>query len=181
MGESYQIKNQAAVYYLTFQVVGWADVFTRKSYKDIIIESLAYCIKEKGLELFAYVVMSNHLHVIMRSAKGDLSGIVRDFKKYTSKKIIHEITYSGKESRKEWLLSIFKYHATYNRRSVEYQFWTHENHVIELDTNSIIDSKLNYIHLNPVRSGIVREAEDYIYSSAGKYADLDSQLQIEII
>jgi REP element-mobilizing transposase RayT len=181
MGESYQIKNQNALYYMTFQVVGWADVFTRRSYKDILIDSFEYCIKEKGLELFAYVIMSNHVHVIMRSTEGNLSGIVRDFKKYTARKIIHEITSSGIESRKEWLMLIFKYHAAHNRRSAKYQFWTHENHAIELDTNDMIDSKLNYIHMNPVRAGLVLYPEEYRYSSATNYANLDSQLQIEII
>ncbi len=181
MGDSYQIRNQFGLHFLTFQVVGWADVFTRKNYKDIIIDSFEYCIKEKSLELFAYVIMSNHIHVIMRSQEEDLSSVVRDFKKYTAKRIINEIQSSGKESRKEWLLSIFRYHSKYNKRNGKHQFWTHQNHAIELDTNGLIDSKLNYIHMNPVRAGLVRNVEGYVYSSASNYANLESQLQIDLI
>jgi putative transposase len=66
-------------------------LFSRKIYRDIVIDSLRYCQKEKGLEIFAWVIMSNHIHIIARSANSDLSGTVRDFKKFTSKKIIEEV------------------------------------------------------------------------------------------
>ena len=56
MGDAYQIKNQEEVYFLTFQVVGWADVFTRQVYKEMILESFDYCRLNKSLELFAYVI-----------------------------------------------------------------------------------------------------------------------------
>jgi REP element-mobilizing transposase RayT len=101
MGASYQIRDQSEVYYMTFQVVGWADIFTRKMYRDILLESFSYCRKEKGMLLIAYVVMSNHVHVIMQSSKGDLSGLVRDFKKFTSKEILKSISGNKYESRKE--------------------------------------------------------------------------------
>ena len=116
MGEAYQIKNQQALFFLTFQVVGWADVFSRQIYRDIMLESLEYSRKNKDLELFAYVIMTNHVHAIMRSKKGDLSGLVRDIKKFTSKQILNEISKNPKESRKEWLGMIFRYHAKYIRR-----------------------------------------------------------------
>lgn len=178
MGNAYQIKDQEATYYLTFQVVGWADVFSRQIYRDIIIDSFKYCIENKGLELFAYVIMTNHVHVIMRSKNGNLSDIVRDFKKYTSKQILELISSSNIESRREWLEMIFKYHARFNKRAGERQLWTHENHAVELSTNEMMDSRLNYIHNNPVRAGIVQNPEDYIYSSASNYADMPALLDI---
>jgi REP element-mobilizing transposase RayT len=180
MVETYQINNQEGLYFLTFQVVGWADVFSRKCYRDIIIESFDYCMKNKGFELYAYVIMTNHIHLVSKSSQGDLSGVVRDFKKYTSKqvfKMMNEIN----ESRREWLDLVFKFHAKYNKRNGEKQFWTHENHAVELTTNEMIDSKINYIHQNPVRAGWVIEPEDYLYSSARNYANLESLLQIDKI
>ncbi len=87
MGETYQIRDQSQVYFLTFQVVGWADIFSRKVYRDIIVENLEYCRKSKGMILYAYVIMTNHMHVVMQSKNDDLSGLVRDFKKFTSKRI----------------------------------------------------------------------------------------------
>ena len=180
MSDSYQIKNQEAVYFLTLQVVGWADIFSRRIYRDIIIDSLDYSRKNKGLEIFSYVIMTNHVHIILRSKIGDLSGIIRDIKKHTAKTIFKTMEEIG-ESRREWLEMIFKYHAKYNKRSLNKQLWTHENHAVELTDNSMIDSKINYIHQNPVRSGWVEKEFDYLYSSARNFAELDNLLEIDKI
>ena len=79
MSTAYKISGDG-LYYLTFQIVGWVDIFTRKIYRDIVIESLQYCRQHKGLYLYAYVIMSNHMHLLALSETGDLSGIIRDFK-----------------------------------------------------------------------------------------------------
>lgn len=181
MGETYQIKDQNGIYYLTFQVVGWADIFTRKCYKDIIIDSLKFCRENKGLELFAYIIMSNHVHLIIRSRFGKLSDLVRDFKKHTSRLILNEIKENRSESRKKWLQMIFKYHAKFNKRAGKNQLWTHENHAVELDTNEMIDSRIEYIHQNAVRAGWVLHAEHYLYSSARNYANLEAVLEIDLL
>lgn len=76
------------MYFLTFTIVDWVDIFSRKVYRDIVIESLAYCIKAKELKLYAYVIMTNHVHVIVSSGNGKLSDTVRDFKKYTANAIL---------------------------------------------------------------------------------------------
>ena len=177
MPTGYQIKNQEGVYYLTFQIVYWIDVFTRKDYRDIIIDSLIYCQKEKGLEIYAYVIMSNHIHIIVRSRNGDLSGVVRDFKKFTSKKIAEAIN-DNQESRKEWMLRLFTHSAKRQNKKGKYQIWTHENHAIELYGNDFMQQKVEYIHQNPVKSGIVENPEDYIYSSASSYACKEGLIEI---
>jgi len=180
VADTYQIKNQEGLYYLTFQVVGWADIFSRKIYRDIVIDSLDYSRKNKGLELFSYVIMTNHIHLIVRSTKGDLSGTVRDIKKHISKQVFKTMNEIS-ESRREWLEIIFKYHARSNKRSSLMQFWTHENHAVELTTNKMIQSRLDYIHQNPVRAAWVCKPEDYMYSSARNFADLESLLKIDEI
>ena len=81
MSTGYQITDQEGLYYLTFQVVDWIDIFTRQVYRDIIIESFKYAIENKGLHLFAYVIMSNHVHLIAQSSNGQLSATIRDIKK----------------------------------------------------------------------------------------------------
>lgn len=177
MPTGYQIKDQEAAYYLTFQVVFWIDIFTRKIYRDIIIDSLKYCQKEKGLEIYAYVLMSNHVHILARSTKGELSATIRDFKKYTSKKIIDTII-SETESRREWMLRLFAYAAKRQNKKGDYQFWTHENHAIEVFSNTFIEEKVTYIHNNPVRRGVVNNPEEYVYSSAKYYAGEESLLDI---
>jgi len=180
MSDGFQIKNQEGLYFLTFQVVGWIDIFSRKVYRDIMINSFDYSRKNKGLEIFAYVIMTNHVHLIVRSKTGNLSDVVRDIKKYTSKQILKTI-YEINESRKEWLEIVFRYHAKYNKRNSTMQFWTHENHAVELTTNEMISSRINYIHQNPVRAGWVENEYDYLYSSARNFTEQESVLKIDKI
>ena len=85
MSSGYQIQDQYATHFLTPTIVDWVDIFTRKIYRDIIIESLAFCIKNKGLILYGYVIMTNHLHLLVRSEPGKLSDTMRDFKKFTAR------------------------------------------------------------------------------------------------
>ena len=165
-GDRYLIRDQQALYYLTFTVINWIDVFTRKEHKFIITDSLNYCIKNKGLIIYAWVLMCNHLHVVAQAKEGyKLSDIIRDFKKFTAKKIIEQII-TGPESRKDWILDKFEFAGRKLKRIKKYKFWKDDNHAIELTDNHIIDQKINYIHENPVRAMIVSEAEHYLFSSA---------------
>jgi REP element-mobilizing transposase RayT len=177
----YKIRNQEGVYYLTFTVINWIDVFTRKRYKDILIDSLIYCQKEKGLQVYAYVIMSNHLHCVLSSKENKLSDTIRDFKTHTSKKIIASIQTEEGESRKDWMLAQFKDKGLNNKRNKKYQFWKQDNHPIELYSNYFIDQKVEYIHNNPVEAGIVEKPEEYIYSSAKNYCGEQGLLKIERI
>jgi REP element-mobilizing transposase RayT len=177
MPTGFQIKNQQAAHFLTFQVVGWADIFTRKAYRDIVIDSFKYCRESKGLKLHCYVIMSNHIHCIL-STENNLSDIVRDFKKHTSKTILKAIV-TENESRREWLQMIFKFNAKYNTRVNEIQFWTHENHAVELSNNQMIESRVCYIHQNPVRAGIVENDYEYVYSSSKNFNELEGLIEID--
>ena len=112
--------------------------------------------KNKGLEIFAWVIMSNHIHLLVKSDQEELSGILRDFKSYTSKKIIEEII-SNSESRKEWMLKIFRDAVFKHTRNSECQFWTLENHAEHVFSNKFIEQKIDYIYNNPVRAGIVEK------------------------
>jgi len=165
-------------HYLTFRVVYWIDLFSRQVYRDIIIDSLKYCQREKGLEIFAWVIMSNHMHILARSATGQLSSTIRDFKKFTSKAIIQYMLNGSDESRKEWMLRLFRHAAKRQNKAGEYQVWTHENHSLEITGNAFMESKVEYIHKNPVRAGIVRKPEEYMYSSAPVYAGYEGLIDI---
>jgi putative transposase len=165
----YNIRNQAAIHFITFAVVEWADVFTRKDYSDIVLDSIRYCQSEKGLLLHCWCIMSNHLHLIASAKNHDLSDVLRDFKKFTSKKLIAAIEDNPKESRKGWMLRIFREQGEKNTRNKEYQFWRQENRPQELYSPAFIFQKMNYIHNNPVEAGIVEKPEHYLYSSAKDY------------
>lgn len=181
MPEAYQIKDQFALYFLTPTIVFWLDIFTRKEYRDIVIDSLKYCRKHKHLEIFGYVIMSNHLHLIVRSKNGTLSDTIRDLKKFTVNKILEQID-SVNESRRKWLLSEMAYAARKHKRNSHYQLWTHENHAVELISNKMIDQRLEYLHQNPVKAGFVDEPEDYIYSSARNYTEgRDCLMKVDLL
>jgi REP element-mobilizing transposase RayT len=176
MSTGYKIHEKDGAHFLTFQVVGWVDLFSRRDYRDVVIDSFKYCQQNKGLNLFAFVIMSNHIHLLAQSEVGDLSGFIRDFKRYTSKRFV-EIMESGKESRSEWMGMVFKYHAKLKDNQT-HQVWTHENHAEHIYSQKFIEQKVQYIHNNPVRSGIVVNPEDYLYSSARNYAGLESVIDV---
>ncbi|QSB25583.1 transposase [Flavobacterium sp. CLA17] len=178
MKEGYVIKDQNLPHFITSTVVDWIDVFSRQTYRDIVIESFDYCIKNKGMILYGYVIMSNHIHLIVQSEDGRLSDLIRDFKKYIAKNILEKIQNSN-ESRREWMLERFKLAAQSHQRNKEYQFWQYGNHAEEIYSNTFMWSKLDYIHLNSVRAGLVTKASDYIYSSASNYVNDCGLLAIE--
>ena len=182
MPSKYKFHDPGGTYFITMTIVEWVDVFTRSIYKDILVDSLIYSIDKKGLILHAWVIMSNHAHLII-SAKQDfkLSDILRDLKKFTSKKIIKEIENNKIESRKKWMIPIFKKHGSKNPNNQIFQFWQQDNHPVELSTNEMIDQRLNYLHNNPVKAQIVDNAEHYTYSSAIDYTGRNGLIQIEFL
>ncbi|WP_179019665.1 REP-associated tyrosine transposase [Winogradskyella forsetii] len=172
MSRNYKFHNPVGLYFVSFAVVYWLDVFTRNEYKNIVIESLSYCQKEKGMELIAWCIMTNHVHLIFRGIKGQKPELLLgDFKRFTSKAIVKAITDNPRESRKENLLEQFAKAASNSSNVKYYQFWRHDNRPIELWSNKVIQEKVNYIHNNPVEAGLVFKPEDYVYSSAIDYAD----------
>lgn len=173
--------SEGYIYFLTLTVVDWVDVFTRPAYKHILVDSLKYCQKEKGLELYAWCLMTNHLH-LLASAKETfhLSDILRDFKKFTNKKIIDAID-DDSESRRRWMLYRFEFAGKINPKIKDFKFWQDGNEAKEIHTNEFLDQKLNYIHNNPVVAEIVNNPEDYRYSSAIDYAGGKGLIDVVLI
>ncbi len=178
MSDKYKIYDNDKAYFVTLTAVGWIDVFTRVNHKLKIAESLKYCQKHKGLTIFGWCLMSNHLHMIARAdGKFSLSEILRDFKKFTAKAIIKQIE-EEPESRREWILEIFKSKGKNLKRIKNYKFWQDGNQAKIIVSNDFFFEKLEYIHNNPVKELIVEKPEDYWFSSARNYAELDSLLEI---
>lgn len=178
----YKIHDQKGLYYLTLTIVEWIDIFTRPVYKDIIIKSLKYCQKEKGLIVNAYVIMPSHLHLILRSnGEEGLSKILQSFKAHTAREILKYLKNKQQpESRREWLLNHFAFNARKNKTHSQYQVWQSDNHPIILYGPQVIRQKLRYIHLNPVVDRIVLEPENYLYGSAKNYKELKGLLDVTL-
>jgi REP element-mobilizing transposase RayT len=182
MSEKYKIRDQEKLYFVTFSVVQWIDVFTKPEYRDILLESLKYCQNKKGLEVYAWCIMSNHVHFILGSLGQErLEDIIRDFKKYTSVHIVKSIEQSPNESRRDWLLWMFRKLAEKSNKHAKYCFWQNEYHPIELSTYEMMQQKLDYIHNNPVKSGWVTEPQHYLYSSAIDYSGGKGLIDVKFI
>lgn len=180
MSRNYKFHNPEGVYFVSFAVIEWLDVFTRNEYKNILIESLHYCQSEK--EIFAWCIMTNHMHLIFRSVNGQKPELLLgDFKRYTSKAIVKAITDNQRESRKEILLEVFKKAGVKSSNVKTYQFWRHDNKPIELWSNKVLEEKINYIHNNPVEEGLVFRPEEYFYSSAIDYSGSKGVLRDVIV
>lgn len=161
-------------YFVTFTISGWIDLFTRERYCEIIIDSLTYCIKNKGLLVHEYVIMPSHVHMIIQHLDCKLPDVIRDFKSFTAKEMLKCINESS-ESRSEWLFYLFQHHAKKSRQNKDFMVWQKTNHPIELNYNEIYDQKAEYIRMNPVSSGYVTNENAWTYSSAG----YDSPLKLE--
>lgn len=182
MSTKYKISDSSIPHFVTFSVVGWIDVFSREQYKEIFVQSLQYCIEHKGLSVHAWVIMTNHVHLIISSKTKKLDELVRDIKKFTSKQILIAIAEAPQESRKEWMLNIFSFTGKGNKNNKYFQFWKQDYHPIELTTHEMMQQRLTYLHENPVRAGLVWEPWHYKYSSAINYStDEKGLLQIELL
>jgi REP element-mobilizing transposase RayT len=173
--------NPEGMYFLSFATVGWIDVFTRPLYKDIIVESLKHCQEQKGLILHAWCIMTNHVHLIASARDNNLSDILRDMKKFTSKKLIEAISNNPEESRKEWMIAIFRNAGAYNANNEVYQFWQQNNKPIEVYSQPVVKQKLDYLHNNPVAAGFAIDPANYPYSSAYDYAGGNGPLQLALL
>ncbi|QKJ32573.1 transposase [Mucilaginibacter mali] len=181
MSRNYKFHNQQNPYFITFSVVNWIDVFTRIVYKEILLDSIKYCIANKGLEVYAWCIMSNHVHMVIGTRQLPMEAIVRDMKKHTSKEIVKAIRENPQESRQKWMIWMFEQEGAYNPANQYHQFWQQGVHPIELFSNEVMQQKVDYIHHNPVKAGWVSEPQHYLYSSARDYAGEKGLLDITLM
>ena len=181
MSTKYKATTTEEAFFITLTTVGWIDIFTRLNQKYIIINALKYCQQNKGLEIYAYCLMSSHIHLMCKATNGFiLSDVIRDFKKHTSKEIILTIR-DEPESRREWMLDYFQNACEHLKREQQYKVWQNGYHAEIIETNWFIKKKVNYIHFNPVREKLVALPEDYYFSSARNYAGLDNELDVILV
>lgn len=176
----YKIRNQFGLHFLTFSIVGWIDLVSRKTYRDILIKNMQHCRTYKDLKIGAYVIMTNHVHVIWQSGCAKLSDTLRDFKSFSTKEFLEAIM-SEPESRRDWLLHMFSFYANKTNQNKNYKIWTNDNYPEEIFSDAFLKTKLKYIHQNPVRAGWVNNSEDYLYSSASNYIKGKGIMEIDYL
>jgi putative transposase len=181
MSRNYKFHNKEGIYFVTFAVIDWIDLFTRQVYSDIVVDALDYSRKFNGMVINGWCLMPSHVHLIFAVRENNPEKILGRLKEFTSKKIRKEIESNPEESRKVWLLERMKNAAQKQSNVKNYQLWQHHNKPVELWSNLVIDQKLDYIHNNPVEAGYVNEPHHWRYSSASAYAGEDGILKIDFL
>ncbi|HNR32907.1 MAG TPA: transposase [Candidatus Hydrogenedentes bacterium] len=162
--------------FLTATIIEWIPVFIGQDACDIVIDALRFCRAHKGLRLYAYVVMENHIHLVAEAP--DLGQVVRDFKRHTAKELIR----LAEVENKTWLLNQFSYWRKRYKRESGHQVWQEGVHPQLIQSDAMREQKIDYIHYNPVRRGWVDAPEHWRYSSARNYLLGDhSVLEVDAI
>jgi len=181
MSRKYRFEDSDKLYFISYAVVFWIDVFVRKEYKDILVDSWKYCLSNKGLEIYGWVIMPSHVHLIIGSSKNKLEDIVRDMKSYSSSALKKAIAEHPGESRKEWMIWMMERAGRKNSNNKSWQLLQQHNKPIELLNAEIFYQKLEYIHNNPVVAGFTEKAEDWLYGSAGDFNGRKGLIELSYI
>jgi putative transposase len=175
MRTRYKIIENGQVYFITSTIIEWLPVFTRKPYFEILMDSLNYARSHKGLKLYAYGVMDNHVHLI--GASDNLGKIIKEFKSHTAREIIR----LAEQDNKDWLLNQLVFYRQKHKISSRHQVWQEGNQPKEIGSEEMLRQKVEYLHHNPVRAGLAEKPEGWLYSSARNYAGLPAVLDIDQI
>ena len=181
MSRKYKFLNKQGLYFVSFAVVFWIDVFVREHYSAIVVDSLDYCRKNKGLEIYCWCIMPSHVHLIMRARENNPDKLVGQVKEFTSKRLVKAIEQHPQESRKEWMLWMFSRAGSKSSNVKGRQFWQHHNKPVELWSPHVIEQKADYTHFNPVAAGLVNEPWHWKYSSAIDYSGGKGLLEIDLL
>jgi REP element-mobilizing transposase RayT len=169
MTSSYRVfTDKHYAYFVTWTVVSWLPLFAEPAYRQIVLDALNYLSTNKHTQLNAFVVMSTHIHAILWPDDGiDLSDVTRDFKRFTSREISREAKRQGSDQ----FVKVFADSRLANRAqdTSQYQVWQESSHPEAIFTEKFARQKMDYIHFNPVKAGMVKTADEWPYSSARAY------------
>jgi putative transposase len=163
----HRLSSREHAFFITCVIIRHLPILKHQVFRNYLIDSLRYAVQKQHWYLQAYVIMSNHWHAIVAARDRTIGETIKGIKGTTNRKIIIDLNtnqiISEKASR---LLDVFKKHNQRNYGRSGYQVWENGYYPTYLETQEIWNQKLNYIHFNPVKAGIVKDAEEYPYSSA---------------
>ncbi len=157
------LEDQYGCYFVTMTVIEWINIFTKKEYFDLLAQSFQFCIDHKGLLLYEYVFMTNHLHCIMSAEEKSegVSRIIQDLKRHTTAKMkimLHR-------DNRQYIMTLLE-HSYAKKYGTDFQIWQRENYPEMISSEQFRNVKIQYIWQNPVTAGYVLHPEDWLYSSA---------------
>ena len=177
MSQKYPIAEPRGCYLVTLNTIDRVDLFIRPFFKQIIVESLNYFIEKKGLSVYGWCLMTNHLHLIVQPRDGfELSALISDFKAFTAKIILEDLN-ADSDIRRTWIMKKIREAALFDKLDV----WENSDHPVRVNAEEKenINEHLKLIHNNPVRNKIVASPQDYLHSSARNYAGLKGLVNIQ--
>ena len=156
-----ELKEAAYPAFFTATNLEWKNLLQPEKYKKIIVDSFQFLKQHKRVNIYGFVIMDNHLHLIWQMLNGvKRENVERDFLKFTAQQIKKDL-----HENHPLVLEQFRVNA----KDREYQFWERKPLSIILRNDKIFKQKLEYIHNNPVKAGLCIEPEEYKYSSAKFY------------
>ncbi|MDD3499790.1 MAG: transposase [Sulfurovum sp.] len=174
MGRSrYKVYEPTHPHFVTCTILHWLPLFTRKESVQIAIESLQYLQINHNLKLYAYVILENHLHMVVQS--DDIEKSMKAFKQYTAKELLNLL----KKENVKIILDQLQFYKKAHHKATDYQVWEEGYQPKLIQTDAMMISKINYIHQNPVKRGYVDEAVHWKYSSARNYEGIDGLIEVE--
>ncbi len=163
MRSRYRVHNTDQAHFVTSTVVGWLPIFTTIARCDLLVESLEFCRAEKELKIYAWVILDNHFHAILSAP--DLPRVMADLKRHTARRLVELLH----EEKAEWLLHQLRYQRAAHKTESAHQVWQEGFHPQSIPTDAIMLQKLEYLHNNPVKRGLVASPEHWRYSSAHEW------------
>lgn len=171
-------------YFLTLNVVDKIDVFVRPSYKQVVVDALNRFIETQGLIVYAWCLMSSHLHLLVRTGDGmGPAHFERDFKKFTTPEIIRVIEMEL-DFRREWMMQRFEDFSKSLKKMEKFVVWQSCSSPLHIDCGQprLLMERIEHIHENPVRDRIVELPEQYVCSSARDYyAGMKGLVKVTVI
>jgi putative transposase len=160
MRSRYCINKEDAAHFITSTIVEWLPVFTTSACCDILVRSFEYCRQHKGLRVHAWVILDSHFHAVVSGPQ--LARTLADFKKFTARQVLEQLKLEGRD----WLLNQLAYFCAAHKRDSGHQVWQEGVHPQSISSDEMMLQKLEYLHNNPVKRGLVASPEHWVYSSA---------------
>jgi putative transposase len=168
----YRVQSDPCPHFLTATVNYWLPLFTRPETVDIILDSWRFLQRDTNFQIYGYVILAYHLHLI--AASDNLSHDMQRFKSYTAKQIIAHL----EQRRSAKLLELLAFFKRAHKQETTYQVWEESNHPQIIESEAVMRQKLDYIHYNPVKRGYVDQPEHWRYSSARDYAGQEGLIEV---
>ena len=148
--------------FFTATVLEWKRLLANEQYKDIVVESLRFLVKNKRIVLYAFVIMDNHIHLLWECVyPHKREDVQRDFLKYTAQMIIKDL----RNDHPELLQELYA-----GAKDRKHQVWERNPLTVDVYSEEALRTKLHYVHNNPVKANLCLQPEDYKYSSASFYS-----------